>query len=230
MNKYLKTSLIFLILAILVAFFAAAASGSNIPLPSELKLLKAINKVEASGVRDGKILGDNGKALGPFQIHRIYWQDAHEFDKSLGGKYEDCQHWDYSVRVVHSYWRRYAPEALRKGDYETLSRVHNGGPNGTRKPATLSYWRKVQIVLDKELNFKHNKNMATPTKKAPEIESFINSTFGVNRRVSIKSDTCVSCNHEAKEFKDALSRKEFTISGLCQKCQDSVFGAPDSDI
>lgn len=25
-------------------------------------------------------------------------------------------------------------------------------------------------------------------------------------------------------FKDDLSRKEFTISGLCQECQDSVFG------
>lgn len=26
------------------------------------------------------------------------------------------------------------------------------------------------------------------------------------------------------EFRDDLSRKEFEISGLCQKCQDWVFG------
>jgi len=26
------------------------------------------------------------------------------------------------------------------------------------------------------------------------------------------------------EFKDRLSRKEFFISGLCQKCQDNTFG------
>lgn len=26
------------------------------------------------------------------------------------------------------------------------------------------------------------------------------------------------------DFKDDLSRKEYQISGLCQKCQDSVFG------
>ena len=25
-------------------------------------------------------------------------------------------------------------------------------------------------------------------------------------------------------FRDALSRKEFTISGMCQKCQDETFG------
>lgn len=26
-------------------------------------------------------------------------------------------------------------------------------------------------------------------------------------------------------FRDEISKKEFRISGLCQKCQDSVFGA-----
>lgn len=27
-----------------------------------------------------------------------------------------------------------------------------------------------------------------------------------------------------KEFRDELSKKEWKISGLCQKCQDKVFG------
>ena len=27
-----------------------------------------------------------------------------------------------------------------------------------------------------------------------------------------------------EDFKDALSKKEFTISGMCQQCQDSIFG------
>lgn len=27
-----------------------------------------------------------------------------------------------------------------------------------------------------------------------------------------------------EEFKDEISKKEFFISGLCQECQDSVFG------
>lgn len=26
------------------------------------------------------------------------------------------------------------------------------------------------------------------------------------------------------EFRDALSRKEYVISGMCQRCQDEVFG------
>jgi len=28
-----------------------------------------------------------------------------------------------------------------------------------------------------------------------------------------------------KDFKDELSRREYAISGLCQKCQDKTFGA-----
>lgn len=40
----------------------------------------------------------------------------------------------------------------------------------------------------------------------------------------IDSGKCPFCKKEVGEFRDALSRKEFSISGLCQKCQDKVFG------
>ena len=36
---------------------------------------------------------------------------------------------------------------------------------------------------------------------------------------------CCGCKVNANEFKDELSKKEFGISGLCQKCQDEVFDA-----
>lgn len=37
---------------------------------------------------------------------------------------------------------------------------------------------------------------------------------------------CPFCNKEVSEdeFRDELSLKEYRISGLCQKCQDEVFG------
>lgn len=35
---------------------------------------------------------------------------------------------------------------------------------------------------------------------------------------------CPTCSGEITPFKDALSVKEFGISGMCQDCQDSVFG------
>ena len=42
----------------------------------------------------------------------------------------------------------------------------------------------------------------------------------------VKAGLCFSCKKEvnAEGFKDELSMKEFFISGLCQTCQDEVFG------
>lgn len=35
---------------------------------------------------------------------------------------------------------------------------------------------------------------------------------------------CVACRREAEGFRDKLSAAEFRQSGLCQHCQDGVFG------
>ena len=41
----------------------------------------------------------------------------------------------------------------------------------------------------------------------------------------IKYNRCPMCHANIKEsdFKDELSKKEYSISGMCQKCQDEVF-------
>ncbi len=67
-----------------------------------------------------------------------------------------------------------------------------------------------------------------PTIKSHEIEAFLSEILGVSRPDSVRSGTCTSCTTtdlSEASFRDDLSRKEFTISGLCQKCQDDVFGA-----
>lgn len=42
--------------------------------------------------------------------------------------------------------------------------------------------------------------------------------------VLFKCPTCGTQFDPDNHFRDALSLKEFTISRMCQKCQDSVFG------
>lgn len=75
--------------------------------------------------------------------------------------------------------------------------------------------------------------MAKPSDKTEEMEIAIDGIFGFNRRDTIESDVCIpapfGCGGPATEFEDDLSRKEYTISGLCQKCQNSVFGTSDED-
>ena len=48
--------------------------------------------------------------------------------------------------------------------------------------------------------------------------------FGRSRVLAIAGKGCVKCGESAVDFRDELSRKEFGISGLCQGCQDGIFG------
>lgn len=104
-------------------------------------LLDAIREVESGG-RTGEIIGDEGRSLGPYQIQRPYWQDS-----GVPGRYGDVRSIPYAEKVMLAYWQRYCPDALARGDYATLARIHNGGPRGHRNPATLRYWRKVSTAL-----------------------------------------------------------------------------------
>lgn len=118
-------------IALLLALAATAQSA-----PPE-SFFRALHIVETSGKR-GAILGDNGRALGPLQIHRGYHADSR-----VAGDYSRCADLDYSRRVVTAYLQRYSPAAWAAGDVSTLARIHNGGPRGDKKTATLGYAAKV---------------------------------------------------------------------------------------
>jgi len=64
------------------------------------------------------------------------------------------------------------------------------------------------------------------------LETFARRVFGESRQVCFRERTCVVCHGPANSFKNAISEKEFGISGMCQECQDDVFGdgnGSDSD-
>lgn len=112
--------------------------------------LRALAMVE-SGDRDN-VVGDRGKALGRFQIWSVYWQDAVSKFQNLReeGSYESClRDGNYSERVVAAYFLRYGKKFLDARDYESLARIHNGGPRGHLRDSTLQYWGKVKKILDK---------------------------------------------------------------------------------
>lgn len=108
------------------------------------EILDAIRAVETGGeAGDGqRASGDGGRAIGPYQIHRGCFQDA-----GVAGRYEDCRDPEFARRVVIAYWQRWCPKALERRDAEILARVHNGGPKGAGKDATLAFWRKVEQRL-----------------------------------------------------------------------------------
>jgi hypothetical protein len=65
-----------------------------------------------------------------------------------------------------------------------------------------------------------------PSEKAPQLDALFTAVFGIDRKVSIQDKTCATCGEDVQldSLKSELSLKEFHISGMCQTCQDSVFG------
>lgn len=109
--------------------------------------LDALAKVESNHNDDA--IGDKGKAIGRYQIWQVYWSDAIEYVPAIKGEYNDVKSKDYAERIIVAYLIRYARAAVKAKDWETLARIHNGGPKGARKNATIKYWEKVERALAK---------------------------------------------------------------------------------
>ena len=115
------------------------------------KLLDAICQVESNCNPDA--VGDNGNAIGAYQIWYDYWYDAvtwsDDDDLELSDGYESCYDKDYAEKVVLTYWQRYATSKRlgRTPTNEDRARQHNGGPNGYKKESTIKYWTKVKKAL-----------------------------------------------------------------------------------
>lgn len=108
-------------------------------------LLDAIRAVESGG--DDRAVGDDGQALGPYQIWVPYMKDATDWCKALVGTHKDCHDRLFSERLMIAYWHRHVPKALADRDHEVLARTHNGGPQGSKRKSTIRYWKKVEKEL-----------------------------------------------------------------------------------
>lgn len=60
--------------------------------------------------------------------------------------------------------------------------------------------------------------------KSERMNQLIFELTGIDVNKSVETKICPFCSKPVGEFKDEISKKEHEISGLCQACQDSVFG------
>lgn len=105
-------------------------------------LLDAIARVESN--RNARAIGDSGRAIGSYQIHKRYWKDGTRF---LGVDWSYAQARDPAKarQVVRAYLLHYGKDKtlLQK------ARIHNGGPRGHRKKCTLKYARRIAQFLER---------------------------------------------------------------------------------
>ena len=107
-------------------------------------LFDVIRTVETGGhPNPNTAVGDGGLSYGPYQIGRLYFQDAQEFDPSLAGvRYEQVGVDSVARRVMLAYWGRYAESFT----VEELCRLHNGGPS---MRGTDRYWAKCRDLIER---------------------------------------------------------------------------------
>ena len=103
-------------------------------------LISALIIVESSG--NDMAIGDNGKAIGPLQIHKAVVLDV---NRITGSHYQWQQMTNRAQAraVCEAYLKHYG----RGASTEQLARRWNGGPSGDRKKATEAYWAKVKKHL-----------------------------------------------------------------------------------
>lgn len=111
--------------------------------------LSILSKIESNN--NDHAAGDNGKALGRYQIHRGCFKDAQEYDKYLKVfKYEDVTNKYVADKVVMAYINRYE----KGGTYEAWAKLWNGGPNwrkaaGQKKKNLDNYYYKFKKIQNK---------------------------------------------------------------------------------
>lgn len=59
--------------------------------------------------------------------------------------------------------------------------------------------------------------------KSQPIKDLIEAVFP-GTLAAVASGKCPVCKNTIGEFRDSLSKREYEISGLCQNCQDEIFG------
>lgn len=129
-----------LLAALAICLFISAKTASAADDDPMDRLLDAIARVESRS--DANAVGDHGRALGVYQIHRRYWQDGTRI-LGVDWTYRDACDPAKARRVVRAYLSHYG----RGRSLLDMARIHNGGPQGYRLKATQEYARKIGAIL-----------------------------------------------------------------------------------
>lgn len=140
-KRYAAVTILFVVAMLYITMTRSTAETQ----PAKLnEFFNALGVVESNNNDDA--VGVVGE-IGRYQITEAYWQDATDFDSTLGGSYSDCTDAAYSEKIIEAYMLRYASKAWDNDNYYKLARIHNGGWNGVNKGHTKDYAARVMGVM-----------------------------------------------------------------------------------
>uniref|UniRef100_A0A1I7XRE8 lysozyme n=1 Tax=Heterorhabditis bacteriophora TaxID=37862 RepID=A0A1I7XRE8_HETBA len=91
------------------------------------------------------------QSCGYYQIKLPYYKDCGTPGRKSGEDITTAWHrcaddYNCATQCVKAYINRYKSHCAITGENtcQTMSRIHNGGPNGCKNPNTLGYWQAVK--------------------------------------------------------------------------------------
>ena len=126
-------------------------------------LITALMIVESSG--NDQTIGDNGRALGPLQIHRGVVLDVNRITGS-NYRHQDMTNRAAARAVCQAYLEHYVTEKRigRKPTIADFAKVWNSGPDGFKKTCSEKYAAKVQLQTTKQNDNYIEKRKAVPNR------------------------------------------------------------------
>jgi hypothetical protein len=126
-------------------------------------LISALIIVESSG--NDMAIGDNGKAIGPLQIHKAVVLDVNRITGSHY-RHQDMTNRAQARAVCEAYLKHYVTEKRigRKPTVADFAKVWNSGPEGFKKTCSDKYAAKVQLQTIKQNDNHIEKRKAVPNR------------------------------------------------------------------
>lgn len=133
----------------LIAFLCVlAVLGVNAVEVSD-KLLHALKMAE-SGCKSNAI-GDNGKAVGILQLHKVYVDDANRIvgykKYNYNDRYDVLKSEEMTRIVLTHYGKRYERKTGKRCTDEILARIHNRGYSQWSDKLGERYWSRVKQFM-----------------------------------------------------------------------------------
>lgn len=133
----------------LIAFLCVLTALTAQTVNVSDRLLTALKTAESSLKSDA--IGDNGKAVGVLQLHKVYVDDANRIvgykKYSYNDRYDVRKSEEMTRIVLTHYGKHYERKTGKRCTDEVLARIHNRGYSQWNDKLGERYWNKVKQFM-----------------------------------------------------------------------------------
>lgn len=133
----------------LIAFLCVLTALSLNAVEVSDRLLCALKMAESGCKSDA--IGDNGKAVGILQLHKVYVDDANRIigykKYSYNDRYDVRKSEEMTRIVLTHYGKHYERKTGKRCTNEVLARIHNRGYSRWYDILGERYWYRVRTFL-----------------------------------------------------------------------------------